>query len=447
MPTESPRPLVLYDVTRLVNRRRASNPTGIDRIDLELAAATFARFGADCLPVVLVGRHPVVLADERATIVDLLGGLGAAWSRGTAPDEAVAARIDRLGVAANNGHGARRVEREVAARRRGPGDPGEGPARLARRFARFVRLARSGFSGTAVLGGRRVLYVNASHEGAARLPGALDRLARRADLAVLAYVHDLMPLEVPQFSRADRIAAFGAFIGELVRHRATFVANSRATAAALARHLEAVAPGAFPVLEVVHPGIERPQNAAAMRAASATTADFIVLGTIEPRKNHKMLLAIWREMIAENDAPIPRLRIIGRRGWDIDEVTAELDGWAGRSDHVIEESGLDDDAVRARLRDATALLFPSFAEGFGLPLAEAAALGVPVIASDLPVFREIVTDGLVALPPDDAAAWKAAIRAAAADPMGLPAPHLSEELLDWPTQSRLFTDLVEKALR
>lgn len=447
MPTETPRPLVLYDVTRLVNRRRAPNPTGIDRIDLEFAAATFARFGADCLPVVLVGRHPVVLADERAAIVDLVGALGAAWSRGAVPDEAVATRIDRLGIAANIGYGTRRVEHDVATRRPGTGTSATAFARLARHLARFRRLARTRFAGTSLLGGRRVLYVNASHEGVARRPGALDRLTRRADLAVLAYIHDLMPLEVPQFSRADRITAFAAFVGELVRHRATFVANSRMTAAALTGHLQRVAPGVFPAPRVVHPGIERPQDAAGMWAPSEGGADFVVLGTIEPRKNHRMLLAIWREMIAENDAPIPRLHIIGRRGWDIDDVAAELDASAELSGHVTEESGLDDRAVRARLRVATALLFPSFAEGFGLPLAEAAALGVPVIASDLPVFREIVTTGLVALPPDDAAAWKAAIRAAAGDPTGFPVPQLSEELLDWPTQSRLFTDLVEKALR
>jgi glycosyltransferase involved in cell wall biosynthesis len=54
-------------------------------------------------------------------------------------------------------------------------------------------------------------------------------------------------------------------------------------------------------------------------------------------------------------------------------------------------------------------LFPSLAEGYGMPLAEALAAGVPVIASDLPVFREIGQGVPELLPPDDASAWYAAV--------------------------------------
>jgi glycosyltransferase involved in cell wall biosynthesis len=160
-----------------------------------------------------------------------------------------------------------------------------------------------------------------------------------------------------------------------------------------------------------------------------------------------MLLEIWREFAAERTLEVPKLHIVGRRGWDIDDVAALLDGAADLAPHVTEESDLDEAAVRARLRGATALLFPSFAEGFGLPLAEAAVLGVPVLASDLPVFREIAGEGFGLLPPGDAAAWKAAILAAAENPDAPEVPRLADELLDWSSQAGLFTDLVEKVRR
>lgn len=435
--------LVLYDVTRLVNRRRAPHPTGIDRIDLKFAAATFAHFGAACLPVVQVGRRPAVLAAERELMIELIAGLDAAWFDDAEPNEAVAERIDHLGITGNRGYGARRAERAAAAGKSGGMRPASDLVRLFRRTARALRLAGRGIDGE----GRPVLYVNASHEGVARYIGALDRLAPPGGFSVLAYIHDIMPLEVPQFSRADRIAGFATFLRELIAHRAAFVANSKATAAALAEYLEHEAPGVFSVPEVVYPGIEAPAAGLAPRRPIPPRANFVVLGTIEPRKNHEMLLEIWRGMVDEGIEPLPRLHIVGRRGWDIDHVAALLDDATPLAGQVDEASDCDDRAVRDRLVGATALLFPSFAEGFGLPLAEAAVLGVPVIAADLPVFREIVRDGVTLLPPGDATAWKAAILAAAADPGGLIPPRLSEELLDWPSQAALFTRLVEKALR
>ncbi|MDZ4093337.1 MAG: glycosyltransferase, partial [Paracoccaceae bacterium] len=76
---------------------------------------------------------------------------------------------------------------------------------------------------------------------------------------------------------------------------------------------------------------------------------------------------------------------------------------AGRG--VIAISDLADGAVAALLNGAEALLFPSLAEGYGLPLVEAAALGVPVVCSDLPVFREILDSYPVYLDPADNNSW------------------------------------------
>ncbi len=76
---------------------------------------------------------------------------------------------------------------------------------------------------------------------------------------------------------------------------------------------------------------------------------------------------------------------------------------------MAEVGPLDDRRLAKALAGARALLFPNFAEGYGIPLTEALAAGVPVIASDLPVFREIGQGVPELLPPDDAAAWSGAI--------------------------------------
>jgi glycosyltransferase involved in cell wall biosynthesis len=105
---------------------------------------------------------------------------------------------------------------------------------------------------------------------------------------------------------------------------------------------------------------------------------------------------------------LPQLVIVGRRGWQADDIFAMLDNHDFRG--LVSEAGpLDDAGLAEVLAGARALLFPSLAEGFGIPLTEALAAGVPVIASDLPVFREIGQGVPELLPPTDHAAWAEAI--------------------------------------
>ena len=105
----------------------------------------------------------------------------------------------------------------------------------------------------------------------------------------------------------------------------------------------------------------------------------------------------------------PRLLIIGQRGWEADSVFARLDSLGALKDHVIELNACSDADIARHLSGARALLFPSLVEGYGLPLVEALGANVPVIASDLPVFREIAGDRPQYLDPRNEAAWEDAI--------------------------------------
>ncbi|MEQ1518472.1 MAG: glycosyltransferase family 1 protein, partial [Usitatibacteraceae bacterium] len=138
---------------------------------------------------------------------------------------------------------------------------------------------------------------------------------------------------------------------------------------------------------------------------------FVVLSTIEPRKNHLMLLHLWRRMREELGANTPRLVVIGQRGWECENVVDLLERSEVLRGYVVELSRCDDYDLATYLHHAQALLFPSFVEGYGLPLIEALAAGVPVVASDLPVFREFAADIPEYADPLDPQRWLRLIKA------------------------------------
>ncbi len=248
------------------------------------------------------------------------------------------------------------------------------------------------------------LYLNVGHTGLD--DDGFRAWVDKADVRPVYFVHDLIPVSHPQFCRP----------GESERHRKRMltvletgrgvVANSQATIDELDRF--ALAQGLSPPPSLGAwlgaRSFQSPQKASLSRKAT-----FVVLGTIEARKNHLLLLKIWRRLIDRLGDKAPKLHIIGRRGWEAQDVFDRLDGDASLQRHVVETNNCSDEDLATHLASARALLFPSKAEGYGLPLVEALGSGVPVIASDLRVFREIGDGVPMLIDADDDRAWEAAI--------------------------------------
>lgn len=130
---------------------------------------------------------------------------------------------------------------------------------------------------------------------------------------------------------------------------------------------------------------------------------FVTVGTIEPRKNHALLLDLWDRL--GPDAPI--LYICGSRGWQNADVFARLDA---KPPNICELPGLSDAALSALVQGARALLFPSLAEGYGLPPAEALALGTPVICGNLAIWRETLGDRPIYVDTGQPYLWEQAVK-------------------------------------
>ena len=252
--------------------------------------------------------------------------------------------------------------------------------------------------------GRGRPYLNVGHTGL-NSPG-FCQWVRNSDVRPIYLVHDLIPVTHPQFCRAGEAEKHRARVRTVLTTATGVIANSRATLDELARFARQEdlpePPGLAAWL-----GSDPLQPALDLKPPQYPT--FVTIGTIEARKNHRMLLEIWSRLVDRLASEAPLLLIIGQRGWKADEVFALLDRSDQFRGRVTELNGCSDQELAGHLTSARALLFPSHAEGYGLPLLEAFGLGVPVIASDLPVFRELADDVPDYIDPLDSAGWEAAI--------------------------------------
>ncbi len=379
----------LFDLSELHFGLGAGPPTGINRVGLAYLAAL------------------------QASSVPLYGLVHYRWG---------AALLDRVGVEAY-------AERFL----------GDIRFESAGRVARFVnRLALPQAASLAFLWSRAIAWGPVSLLGRKlerHLPrgttwistsiGNLDTdlfkaLRQVPNMRIAAMIHDTIPLDYPEFVPAGGKDWFARRLLAVSAHVDLAIYNSAFSQRRAEHHMNEMQ--RVPPCVTAHLGVDNLHVDMTLLPAGLDfrRPTFVVLGTIEPRKNHALLLDLWdgfaEARAAGDPRPIPQLLIIGRRGWRNEGVFQRLDASPLRGQDVHELADLPDGGVAAALTKARALLFPSYVEGFGLPTLEAAMLSCPVIANDLPVYREFLAELPTYASIDDPARWAALIRAAAANP-------------------------------
>ncbi|HZP47023.1 MAG TPA: glycosyltransferase family 1 protein [Vicinamibacterales bacterium] len=136
------------------------------------------------------------------------------------------------------------------------------------------------------------------------------------------------------------------------------------------------------------------------RPVESPSVDLLHVGSTVARKRIDVLLKI----VAAVAPSVPTLRLV-RVGDPLTDDQRRLARDLGIADRVVERQAVDEDALAASYRGAAIVLQPSDREGFGLPLVEALAAGTPVVASDLPVLREVGGEVVTFCPAGDADAW------------------------------------------
>lgn len=251
---------------------------------------------------------------------------------------------------------------------------------------------------------------------------------RARGVSVNFLIHDLLPVLQPLFFPPGAEHGHAAWLACIAANADRLVCISAAVAQEMttwmALHTPQVSPP--PSLHVVHHGADigmptaQPTDdatadpvVAQLRAAPS----FLMVGTIEPRKGHLQTLAAFEQLWSDGEQV--NLVIVGNEGWKplpaaerrtIPQTVERIAHHPELGKRLFWLKGIDDAMLQQVYRASAGLLASSEGEGFGLPLIEAAHFGLPIIARDIPVFREVAGDAAFYFSSGEAGALAAAVK-------------------------------------
>ena len=389
---------ILYDASRLMSRADRSAPTGVDRVCLAYAEWLLGAPGVAVLPV--RGRKNRLAPVDPAWFGRFVADLRRRWNG------AAAAPADRA-------HEARLLDALTAPTRPTVSVIGAPPAPVQDRPADKGRVLKQFFRSRYVAPLPDAdLYLNVGHT-TLHEPTALKAL-EAAGIERVVLIHDLIPITHPEFCRPGDGDKHHARVANTLRHASRIIVNSAYTG----EELQAFARREGlpqPPIHVAHLGLE--PAFAAGDAIAAPRPYFVHVGTIEARKNLALLLTLWRRLEERLGERTPSLVLVGRYGWENEAVLDHLQRSPNLQGLVHQASNLSDAALARLMRGARAVLAPSSVEGFDLPAVEACAMGLRLIASNIPPHRELTPDAEL-IDPLDGLGWMEAIERATFAPAG-----------------------------
>ena len=257
----------------------------------------------------------------------------------------------------------------------------------------------------------------------------------------VAVVHDLIPLRFPEWTTAPTRRMHLRKLDD-VRRADAVVTNSAATARDVAERL------GIPEqrLHVAHPGVaDAFRTAVPASPGPAGGRPYVVaVGTLEPRKNLPALLDAYA--LVRRDLPELALVLVGGQGWGGDPV-AQRAAELGLGDDLVRTGYLPQGALPGVVAGARAFCWPTLFEGFGMPVAEALAAGVPVVCSDDPSLDEAAGDAAWRAPARDPEAIAGAIRRAVVDDAErarrIEAGRAHAATLTWEACATVFVETIE----
>jgi len=275
----------------------------------------------------------------------------------------------------------------------------------------------------------------------------LENLHRRG-VFIVSGVHDLIPKLHPHACHEATVSRYDAWFRHMLLHSDAVLAVSETVSEELEDFVrtrkfphrtglkigwfhngsDMTAQASGPVREKIRPAVE---DGAPL---------FLCVGTLEPRKGHRIALRAFDALWSEGAGA--KLVFVGRRGWYDEAAVRDIEAHPEFGRRFFWFDDVDDGELSFLYERAVALICPSFAEGFGLPIVEAARRGRPVICSDIKVFHEVGKEGAVYFRTNDAEALADRVRKfLAGEVKGAPDKVLRST---WADAARRIVSIVEK---
>jgi glycosyltransferase involved in cell wall biosynthesis len=387
---------ILYDATHLIHRYAYDAPSGIDRVDLAYGRHFGLKQGKIAAGLHYGHAKPQVLEPSR--VGDAVRNLEDRWRETIRLEDDQSFSLIKQWL-----HG-KSINK--------PLNSASPVASLQKKFKigvlPFLRYAKWRSASSQPLSiPEGAIYLNIAQH-AMEHAEFFTWLNTRPDIRRVFFLHDLLPLDYPEFWWSKHEALFERRIRVMIDHASALMTSSKAVRERAMIEMARRGKPDIPIFALPLPSpIETLDNPPPVGELSDYPY-FLMIGTIEARKNHGLILNIWRQLAASGGV-VPKLIVLGKRGWENEQAVGLLERCHSIEPFVLEVSGLSNAGLRQLIVNANALLMPSFAEGYGLPLIEALSLGTPAIASDIPVFRETTQGKAIFLNPLDGPGWQTAI--------------------------------------
>jgi glycosyltransferase involved in cell wall biosynthesis len=260
-----------------------------------------------------------------------------------------------------------------------------------------------------------VVIISGGHDWEYKDIEQLILLKREYRFQYCAIVYDLIPIFFPQYFLPGHLRLMTAYFQGLISLADRVMCISETTRKDWIRYCREhgnreVHAEVFPLGSDI-PQVPRDQPRHALPSSLAGKRYALFVSTIEPRKNHRVLYQAWEACIRQQliDPNDHRLVFVGRRGWAMDEFLDELSCNSITRGSIIILDDVQDTQLDLIYRRCAFVLFPSFYEGYGLPVVEALGHGKPCISSDAGALAEVGGDLVMRLGPNDVQGWARAI--------------------------------------
>lgn len=220
-------------------------------------------------------------------------------------------------------------------------------------------------------------------------------ILKQRGVKIVTLIHDIIPVTHPQYVQKSTVFNFLSYIGACLQYANLTITTTQATKNAIDVLCKKIA--ISPVANKIVPlgsDFKEEQEEDDTEFVSSQVENIVqglgkyvlMVGTIEPRKNHKLLLDALENGLAEQGISVI---FAGKYGWNVEDLKVRI-----RSHPLLNESLFfferpNDKTIKFLYENALGVVFPTFNEGFGLPVVEALQLGTPVIVSDIEVMHEI----------------------------------------------------------